>query len=61
EVYLAMTGGQIAMAIDDDDTGGSNTRSTGSVFYDLSQYAGLLTPSESDIEADALWRAKVLS
>lgn len=61
EVYLAMTGGQIAMAIDDDDTGGSNTRAKGSAFYDLSQYASLLTLSESDIKADALWRAKVLS
>lgn len=56
-----MTGGQIAMAIDDDDTAGSDTHAGGSKFHDLSQYADLLTLSKSDIEADATWRAKVLS
>ncbi|OAU99958.1 MULTISPECIES: DNA polymerase III subunit epsilon [Moraxella] len=61
EVYLAMTGGQIAMAIDDDDTAGGDTHAGGSKFHDLSQYADLLTLSRSDIEADAAWRAKVLS
>ena len=61
EVYLAMTGGQIAMAIDDHDGSNNDTNAQGGQFLNLSQYASLIQPSVSDADADAAWRTQVLS
>ena len=61
EVYLAMTGGQIAMAIDNHDGSNNDTNAQGGQFLNLSQYASLIQPSVSDADADAAWRTQVLS
>lgn len=60
EVYLAMTGGQIAMHMEyaDDGTDGT-TDATG--FANLSDLAKLLQVSASDMNADKAWRESVLS
>ncbi|MFB6349363.1 DNA polymerase III subunit epsilon [Moraxella sp. ZJ142] len=60
EVYLAMTGGQITMAIDDDQGLGHEQLSQGTGFANLSQLASLLQISNADSDADAAWRQRVL-
>lgn len=60
EVYLAMTGGQIAMNMDHADDHVSDTLSVGS-FGGLADLAGLLKTSVSDSHADQAWREQVLS
>lgn len=58
EVYLAMTGGQIALAIEEEkeDSGEEQVLT----FLDLSCYAKHLVTSASDAKADAKWRNLVL-
>ncbi|MFL1731654.1 DNA polymerase III subunit epsilon [Moraxella oculi] len=60
EVYLAMTGGQIAMSMDtanDDAQSNFNTDS----FTDLTDLANLLKVSANNLDADQAWRQQVLS
>lgn len=60
EVYLAMTGGQIAMHMEyADDT--SNDLVEEVSFTSLAELANMLKTSPSDIDADSNWRASVLS
>lgn len=61
EVYLAMTGGQIAMSIDDHDGTSHDANAQSGQFLNLSQFASLIQPSVSDVDADAAWRQQVLS
>lgn len=60
EVYLAMTGGQIAMHMEysDDQTGDTASEAS---FGNLSDLANLLKASASDADADHAWRTQVLS
>lgn len=58
EVYLAMTSGQIALAIEDDSQEAQETQAVH--FSDLSKYASMLVQSQSDDNADLAWRQTVL-
>lgn len=58
EVYLAMTSGQIALAMDDDSQEDLETQSVH--FSDLSQYASHLLKSAHDPVADDAWRQACL-
>ncbi|OOS07300.1 ribonuclease HI / DNA polymerase-3 subunit epsilon [Moraxella cuniculi DSM 21768] len=60
EVYLAMTGGQINLAIDEEQSATVEQNTQGLHFANLSQLASLLNTSASDHQADALWREKTL-
>ncbi|OOR90112.1 hypothetical protein B0181_05575 [Moraxella caviae] len=60
EVYLAMTGGQIALAIDEDESANTEGGTRKAHFTPLHEYAHLLTASVADADADAAWRAQVL-
>lgn len=55
EVYLKMTSGQIALAVDDDSETIDNQQDNSS--FDLSALAASLTKSASDFDADCQWRA----
>lgn len=60
EVYLAMTGGQMAIKMEyGDDHADAMSSATG--FQDLSDLASLLCTSVSDMDADSTWRSTVLS
>ncbi|AKG16242.2 DNA polymerase III subunit epsilon [Moraxella bovoculi] len=60
EVYLAMTGGQMAIKMEyGDDHADAKSSATG--FQDLSDLAGLICTSAGDMDADSTWRATVLS
>ncbi|MFA9485342.1 MULTISPECIES: DNA polymerase III subunit epsilon [unclassified Moraxella] len=60
EVYLAMTGGQIAMHMEyTDDDGSGLTAASG--FSSLAEFATMLKASVSDESADQAWRESVLS
>ncbi|MDO4897297.1 MAG: DNA polymerase III subunit epsilon [Moraxella sp.] len=54
EVYLAMTSGQIALAIEEDNQEIQETQAVH--FMDLSQYATYLIQSAHDKTADDIWR-----
>ncbi len=56
EVYLAMTGGQVALAIDDDNFTHSSTNDSDN----LSTLAHKLSPSVANHNADMAWRQDVL-
>ncbi|UNU73325.1 DNA polymerase III subunit epsilon [Moraxella nasovis] len=59
EVYLAMTGGQMAINMDDYDA--ENQTNTGlASFRRLNDFADGLRVSASDIDGDAAWRAAIL-
>lgn len=58
EVYLAMTGGQIALAIEEEKD--ESTQEQTLTFFDLSKYADTLIKSKADIDADQAWRALIL-
>lgn len=58
EVYLAMTGGQIALAIEEEKEESSEDHSL--AFLDLSQYAKHLVTSVADMQQDSQWRHLVL-
>lgn len=60
EVYLAMTGGQIAIKMEYSDDN-KESASNASGFQDLSDLSHLLLTSASDIDADSAWRSSVLS
>ncbi|MDO4441872.1 MAG: DNA polymerase III subunit epsilon [Moraxella sp.] len=60
EVYLAMTGGQIAMHMEYADDDGSGLADA-SGFTSLAEFANLLKVSVSDEASDQAWRASVLS
>ena len=58
EVYLAMTSGQIALTIEDDN---QETQETQIIhFNDLSEYASCLVKSKHDDTADSIWRQAML-
>lgn len=57
EVYLAMTGGQVALAIDEEE---SDTNQEIQAYDDLTYLAKTLTPSIKNEQADGEWRALVL-
>ncbi len=58
EVYLAMTAGQMSLAMDDD--GGADAGDQELHFHNLSNLANLLVASQADSDADSAWRAEVL-
>lgn len=59
EVFIAMTSGQISLAMGDDDTIG-DTNEQGFHFSNLAQHASLLCSSNADFDADLAWRQSVL-
>lgn len=60
EVFLAMTGGQLALSMDE-EVKNSEQNEQGVAFSDLSQYASLIQQSGADFDADRIWRESVLS
>lgn len=58
EVYLAMTGGQIALAIEEEKD--ESTQEQALTFLNLSQHAAALVKSKADNDADQAWRTLVL-
>ncbi len=60
EVYLKMTGGQIAIDIDEDGSSGDASGAASFRSGNLSQYASLLHQSAADTDADVAWRSAVI-